>query len=508
MSTQTRVLADLARPRRLRGAVLAVFALITTVLGQPPAPDRSKPPELGPAPTLKLPPIEHLKLSNGLPVVLLQKHEVPVVAMNLIVKGGSSLDPDKKSGLAALAASMMTEGAGRLDALQLADAIDFLGANISVTAGFHYFAVNLYTPVARLDQALPLVADVALRPTFPSEELERKRLLLLTRLLQARDEPSAVATVLFNRTLYGDNHPYGVSSYLDEGTIRSFTVEDIRRFHSTVFFPNNATLIVVGDVRPETLSPKLESAFGGWKPGPAPATTAAQAKQVPERAVFLVDKSGAPQSELRVGLIGAPRLTDDYFTLVTLNSILGGSFSSRLNSNLREKHGYTYGAGSSFGFRLWPGPFMVRTAVQTEVTDKAVAEIMKELEAIRQPIPADELDRGKNYVALHFPARFQSVEEIADQLQELVVYGLPDSYFNDYVGKILTVSQSDVQKAAQKYLQPGRVAIVVVGDRARIESGLRALNLGPVHILSIDDVMGKAPGLGGQPPKPGSTATR
>ncbi len=501
MSNQTRPPVNHTRMLHLLVAVLAVVTLIGPVIGQTSEPDRGRPPELGPPPTLKLPAIEHLKLSNGLPVVLLEKHEVPVVSLNLIVKGGSSLDPEQKTGLAALTASMMTEGAGKLDSLQLADAIDFLGANISVTAGFHTFEVDLYAPVARLDQALPLFADVALRPTFPGEELERKRLLLLTRLLQARDEPTAVATVLFNRTLYGNSHPYGVSSYLDEATIRSFTVDDIRGFHSSVFFPNNATLIVVGDVRPDALLPKLESAFSAWKSGRLPAGVSAEAKQALERAVFLVDKPGAPQSELRVGLIGAPRLTDDYFTLVTLNTILGGSFTSRLNSNLREKNGYTYGAGSSFGFRLWPGPFMIRTAVQTEVTDKAVAEIMKELEAIRQPIPADELDRGKKYVALRFPARFQSVRDIADQLQEMVTYGLPDSYFNDYIGRILTVTQSDTRKVAEKYLDPGRIAIVVVGDRAKIEAGLRALNLGPIHLLSIEDVMGKVPELGRQQPK-------
>jgi zinc protease len=496
MSNQTIPLAKHARMFHLLGAALAVVTLIGPVAGQTSGPDRSKPPELGPPPTLKLPSIEHLKLSNGLPVVLLEKHQVPVVSLDLIVKGGSSLDPDKKIGLAALTASMMTEGAGKLGALQLADAIDFLGARISATAGFHSLSVDLYAPVARLDQALPLFADVALHPTFPSPELERKRLQLLTRLLQARDEPTAVANVLYDRTLYGDHHPYGVSVYLDEETIRSFTVDDIRKYHSSVFFPNNATLIVVGDIKSDALLPKLESAFSGWKSGQVPTSPALEAKQVPEREVFLVDKPGAPQSELRVGLIGAPRLTEDYFTLVTLNTILGGSFTSRLNSNLREKNGYTYGAGSNFGFRLWPGPFMIRTAVQTEVTDKAVAEIMKELEAIRQPIPAGELDRGKNYVALRFPGRFQSVRGIASQLEELVTYGLPDSYFNDYVGRILAVTQSDTQKAAEKYLDPGRMAIIVVGDRAKVEPGLRALNLGPIHTLSIEDVMGKPPELG------------
>ncbi|HXK59326.1 MAG TPA: pitrilysin family protein [Acidobacteriota bacterium] len=472
-------------------AAATVFAGDTLLAQQARVPDRSRLPQLEPPPALKLPPIQRLKLSNGLGIVLLEKHEVPVVAVSLLVKGGTALDPADRSGLANLTASLMTEGAGNRDALQLADEIDFLGAHISATAGYHAFSVNLYTPVSRLDQALPLLADVALRPTFPSEELERKRKQLLTRLLQARDEPSAIASVLFNRALYGSDHPYGVSPFLDEATIRAFTPEDARKFHASLFFPNNATLVVVGAVRAESLLPKLESSFGSWKPGQALSSTERTASQVRERAIYLVDKPGAPQSEIRVGQIGASRLVDDYFTLVTLNTILGGSFTSRLNSNLRENHGYTYGAGSSFGFRLWPGPFTIFTAVQTEVTDKALAEILKELEAIRQPIPAEELERGKNYVALRFPARFQSVRDIADQLEELIVYNLPDSYFNDYVRQILAVTPEAAQKAASRYLDPARVAIVVVGDRQRIEPALRALNIGPVKVLTVDEVMGR-----------------
>jgi len=475
--------------------LVAVLFLTGSLIAQPAGPNRNQPPALGPAPALKLPPIHHLKLSNGLPVVLLEKHEVPVVAIDLLVKAGSSLDPEKKAGLAALTASMMTEGAGKRNALELADEIDFLGANITASSGFHTFTVSLYTPVSRLEQALPLMADVALRPTFPGEELERKRKQMLTRLLQARDEPGSVASVLFNRALYGDAHPYGVSPYLDDATIRAFTIDDSKKFHASLFFPNNSTLVVVGDVKPDILLPKLEAAFGAWKPGQAPVATERAAKQVQQRAIYVVDKPGAPQSEIRVGEIGVPRLTNDYFTLVTLNTVLGGSFTSRLNSNLREKKGYTYGAGSSFSFRPWPGPFTIRTAVQTEVTDKALTEIMKEIEAIRQPIPAGELERGKSYVALRFPGRFQAVGEISAQLQELVIYGLPDSFFNDYVGRILGVTQSAAQQAAQNYLDPGRMAIVVVGDRQKIEPGLRALNLGSVQVMTLDEVMGKAPDL-------------
>ncbi len=484
--------------QRLFWCTLFSFSLATVLSLEAAPPDRSKPPSAEAPAALKLPAIQHLKLSNGLPVVLLEKHEVPVVFLDLLVKGGRALDPQGKIGLAQLTASMMTEGAGSRDALELADVIDFLGAQISASALPHAFSISLYVPVAKLADALPLVSDIALRPTFSSEELERKRRQALTRLLQARDTPSSVASVLFGHTLYGTSHPYGASPFGDEATIRSFTVEDLKKQHGSAFQPNSATLVVAGAVKPNDLLPKLESAFGQWKSGSAPTPQIAEAKQVENRTIFLADKPGAPQSEIRVGRIGVPRLTDDYFSLVVLNTILGGSFTSRLNNNLREKRGYTYGAGSRFDFNILPGPFVVGTAVQTAVTDKALTEILNELEAIRKPIPAEELERGKNYTALRFPSRFQSVGEIADEMRELVLFGLPDSYFNEYVGRIMKVTQSDVQKAAEKYLDPAKVAIIIVGDREKIEAPLRALNVGPVHLLTIEEVMGKAPDLAGK----------
>jgi len=488
--------------RTIPGLILCpvlVFLLAAGVVSLNAAPpDRSKLPPMEAPAALKLPPIQHLKLANGVPVVLLEKHEVPVVYLGLFVKGGQALDPEGKIGLAQLTASLMTEGAGSRDALQLADAIDFLGARVSAMSFPHAFWVSVSVPVAKLADALPLVADVSLRPTFAGEELERRRRQALNRLLQARDTPSSVASVLFGHTLYGTSHPYGASPFGDEATLRSFTVDDLKKQHASAFLANNATFVVVGDVHSKDLLPKLESAFGQWKPGTVPTPQLAEAKQVDNRAIYLVDKPGAPQSEIRIGRIGAARLTDDYFSLVVLNTILGGSFTSRLNNNLREKHGYTYGAGSSFEFNLLPGPFTIGTAVQTAVTDKALTEIFKELEAIRRPVPAEELERGKNYAALRFPSRFQSVSQIATELRQLMTFGLPDSYFNDYVGRVLRVTQSDVQKAAEKYLDPAKVAIIIVGDREKIEAPLRALNLGPIHLLTIEEVMGKAPELAGK----------
>lgn len=460
-------------------------------------PDRSAPPKLGPPPSLRLPAIHHFKLSNGLPVVLMEKMQVPLVQINLVLRAGSAMDTAGKVGLAGLTADMLDKGAGSRDALQLADAIDFLGATFSAQAGTHTSIVSINTPVARVDSALAVLADIALRPVFPEAELARQRKQRLTTLLQWHDEPRAIASVLFNRTLYGDKHPYGRPSLGDEKSLRAFTTADLKRFHNTYFHPNNATLIVVGAVTVPVAQAKLEKAFGDWQTGTLFTATWPGIKQVEKRQIYLVDKPGAAQSEIRIGRIGAPRLTDDYYAITVMNTILGGSFTSRLNQNLREQHGYSYGARSAFSFRPLPGPFLAAAAVQTEVTDKALVEFMKELQRILEPVSDDELTRAKNYVALSFPADFQSVGLVAGNLEELVVYDLPDDYFNKYIDRILAVTKEDIQRVAKKYIDPEHVAIIVVGDRKLIERGVRSLNLGALQLLTIEQVLGKIPRVEG-----------
>jgi zinc protease len=492
-SRQTSVVSGLV----MRPLVLSAFLLaaLGSVSAQSQAPDRSHPPRLGPPPTLTLKPIQHLKLSNGLPVLLYEKHEVPLVQMDLVLETGAVQDPPGKGGLASMTAAMMTEGAGSRSALELADAINFLGAQLYVSAGQHTTAVVLHTPLAKLDSALALMADVTLRPTFAAAELDRQRKERLTALIQWRDEPRALASVVFNRTLYGD-HPYGRYSIGDEKALRSFTPKDLQAFYENGFGPNNATLIVVGDITAGVLMPRLEQAFGTWNRVQPSPVALPKITQVTERRVILVDKPGAPQSEIRIGRIGAPRLSEDYYALVVMNTILGGSFSSRLNQNLRERHGYTYGAGSRFDFRPLPGPFLASSAVQTAVTDSALIEFMKELKGILEPVPMKELERAKNYVALSFPGEFQTVGDISGKLEDLVIYGLPDDYFNGYVQHILSVTQADVLRVARKYLDPNKVDIIIVGDRSQIEEKIGALKLGPITIMNIEDVLGKAPTLG------------
>jgi predicted Zn-dependent peptidase len=473
-------------------------ALVLTIAASTEAqvPDRSAPPELGPPPALVLPAIQRAELSNGARVIMLEKHNVPIVQVNLVVGTGYAFDPQDMIGLANMAADMMDEGAGGRDALQLADEIEFLGARLSVRAGGHQTTVSLHAPLSRLDPALELMADVALEPDFPAEELERKRLDRLNQMLQARDEPRAIASVIFDRTLFPD-HPYGHPAIGYPDAVRAMMAGDLEGWHETYFRPNNAFFVVVGDVTMDEVMPKLEALFGDWQRGRIPSIDWPEAEQVTSRNVYLVDKPGAAQSEIRIGRIGVPRLTDDYYALVVMNTILGGSFTSRLNQNLREEHGYTYGAGSYFDFAQLAGPFQASSAVQTDVTDAALTEFMKELNGILEPVPDEELARAKNFVALRFPSRFQTVSGIAGQLTQLELYDLPDGYFNEYVERILGITQADVQRVAQKYVVPEQMAVIVVGDRATIEEGIQALDLGPISNLTIEDVLGPAPEIGG-----------
>jgi predicted Zn-dependent peptidase len=472
--------------------MLAAFLSLVMASAVAQAPDRTRPPKPGPPPSLALPAIRHLKLSNGLPVVFMEKKTVPVVQLVVVVKAGQVDEPSAKTGLASIAAAMLTDGAGARDALQLADASDYLGARLGASAGAHTTGVSIYAPVSRLDSAIALWADVTLRPTFPAAELERKRKERLTTLLQWRDQPSPLASVAFAKTVY-PTHPYGAIASGTEAGLRSITTDDLKAFHATYFRPNNATIIVVGDVREKDIQRKLESAFGKWKTGKIPRAALPAVTQVATRELTIVDRPGSAQTEIRIGRVGAERRTDDYFALVVMNTILGGSFTSRLMTNLREQHGYAYGASSSFSFRPFPGPFAAGAGVQTEVTDSALVEFMKELRGIREPMPAEDVEKAKNYLALGYPGDFQSVSQIAGQLQELVVYDLPDAYFNEYTTKVMAVTPQDVQRVAQKYIDPDRMAIILVGDRGQIQDKVAALNLGPIKALTVEDVLGPAP---------------
>lgn len=476
--------------RRVLWALLVCASLVASAASQT-LPDRSRPPALAPTPQLDLPSIQKRSLSNGLAVWLIESHEVPIAQLNVVVRAGGGDDPAGKFGTASLTSAMLDEGAGTRTALELADAVEFLGASLVTGSSFDSSAVRLNVPVERLGDALPLLADVTMRPRFPATELDRLRQERLTALLQARDDPASIAPMAFSRIVFGQMHRYGTGLVGTAASLETLTVGDLSAFHAAHYQPANAVLVVVGDVRPEGVLPELEKHFGSWKAGaPARRTNVATAPQLSGRQIYIVDKPEAEQSQIRIGGVGVPRSTPDYFPLLVLNTILGGSFTSRLNQNLREVHGYAYGASSGFDMRLAAGPFVAAAGVQTDKTAEAVREFLHELTRIAEPVPAAEIDKAKNYVALGFPAEFESSGDLSRRLEELIVYQLPDDHFERYIANVQAVTAGALQRAAMTYIQPSRFAVVVVGDRKTIEPGIRALNLGPVRIMSVDEVLG------------------
>ena len=470
--------------RRLSVLVL----LVPTAYAQ--APDRSRPPDLGPPPQLVLPPIEKRMLSNGIPVRIIESHEVPIAQVNLLVLAGGSSDPPGKFGVANLTAAMLDEGAGRRSALELADAIEFLGAVLTTSSSFDATAVRLNVPTKRLPEALGILADVALRPTFPTADLERLRKDRLTSLLQARDEPESIAATAFARLLYGPTHRYGTDLIGTKASISALTREDVRAFHAIHFVPSAAAFVVAGDVRADDAVKLLEQQFDKWK-GASPAMKALpDAPQVKATDVVIVDKPGAAQSAIRIGRVGVARSTPDFFPLHVLNTLFGGSFTSRLNQNLREKHGYAYGAGSGFDMRRAPGPFIATADVQTDKTADALQEFINEFKGLRRPVEAGELSRAKNYVALSFPGDFETTTDLSRKLEELVVYGLPDTYFSTFMANVQAVNAAGVSKAALTHIDPASLLVLIVGDQKVIEPSVRRLNLAPIRHMTIDQVFG------------------
>ena len=476
-------------PRHVLAAACCCAAMLAILQAQ--GPDRSKPPALAPPPPLKLPPIQTRTLSNGLAVWLMESHEVPIVQLSLVIRAGAAEDPPGRYGAATFTAAMLDEGAGSRSALEIADAVELLGGELTTGSSFDASAVRLNVPGQALDQGLPILTDVVMRPTFPEREIERLRMERLTTLLQARDDPSSIAGMAFARILFGPMHRYGTGLIGTETTLKGLTGNDFRTFHGAHYNPSISTLLVVGDVSGEAVIPKLERAFGQWKSTPAPRRAEIDPPPQPKaRQVYVVDKPDAEQSQIRIGWMGVPRSSPDYFPLLVLNTVLGGSFTSRLNQNLRETHGYAYGASSAFDMRRSAGPFVAAAGVQTDKTAEALREFFNELEAIRKPIDATELAKAKNYIALGFPAEFETSTDLSRRLEELAVYGLPMNYYEEYIARVMAVTQEEVQGAAEKYIHPSQAVVVVVGDRKTIEPGVRALNLGPVTVMSVADAIG------------------
>jgi zinc protease len=461
-------------------AMLGIVSVSSAVAGQ--AIDRNKVPALGPPPKVSLPPIVTRQLANGLKLMIVEQHELPLADFILVVGRGGTVDPASKEGVANLTASMLTEGTTNRTSLQIADQIAFLGIGLGSNSSWDASTVSLHTPTAQLDSSLALFSDVVLRPAFPDQDFQRVKKTRLTNLIQLKDRPTAIADQAYASILYGSNHPYGHSLIGTEASITGMSTADLRSFYNSNFVPNNSTLIIVGDVTPAQIEKKIDALFSGWKQATVAPYSFGDAPKAGATTVYLIDKPGAAQSSFRIGSVGVPRSTKDYFALNVLNTILGGSFTSRLNQNLREKHGYTYGARSRFDMRQSAGPFTASAEIVAAKTDSGLVEFMNELNAIRDTVPLVELRKAKRYLQLGMPSDFETTQQIAQQLVPVALYGLPLNYYNNYVTNIEGVTQADVQRVARQYINPSNLAIVIVGDRKSIEAGLKAVNAGPISI--------------------------
>ncbi|HYT82400.1 MAG TPA: pitrilysin family protein [Gemmatimonadales bacterium] len=443
--------------------------------------DRTHPPTLAPPPALKLPAIRTATLPNGLELAAVEMHKVPMVDVSLVLDGGGVRDPADLPGLATFTTTMLQQGAGRRSALDIADEAAFLGAQLNAGAGYDVATVALHVPKRRLAAALDLMADVVLRPAFADSEVTRQRELRRTQLIQQRDEPVAVANVVFPAIVYGAAHPYGRPLAGNDASVAGLTRERVAEFYRRFYRPNGARLLVVGDVTLDEARRLITERFGAWARADLPAAALTPAPAPAPRAIYLIDKPGAAQSVVRIGHVGPARDTPDYFALQVLNTILGGAFTSRLNQNLRETHGYTYGAGSAFSLRRRGGPFVAQASVVTAKTDSSLIEFLKELRRIRdQAVPAPELEKAKQYLVLGLPGDFETTAGAAARFRELFVYGLPLDYFGNYIDRVNAVTAADVQRVARQYIDPDHFDIVIVGDRSQIEAGIRALNEGAI----------------------------
>jgi zinc protease len=446
--------------------------------------DRTRPPESGPPPSLRLPPIERFALSNGVPVLLVEKHDLPLVAIELFFSGGASAVVPARAGLASLTMDMLDEGAGERSALAVSAELERLGVTLQLAAGYDASHVEVLALRTRLAETLDLLGDVVLQPTFLEHEVERVRQERIDLSLELLAEPRSVANDAFARAIYGPAHPWGPPLLGTRRALAALGRADVAAHHERNHHAGNATMVVAGDVTAGALRELLEPRFGAWERRPAPALDLAAPPALERASLWLIDRPGAAQSELRVGCVAAARTAEDYFAVIVLNTVLGGAFTSRLNAKLREEKGFTYGARSAFHTRRWPGPFVAQCAVHTPVTAEAVAVILEQIERLREePVPADELERAMRYVALRLPQRFETVGDVVGRVAEQVQYGLPDDYWSGYVPRLLEVDAAAVQAAARRYLDSRRMAVVVDGDHKEVQGPLEALGL-PLELVA------------------------
>ena len=447
---------------------------------------RTEIPKPGPAKALQVQVPETAQLANGLTVILSTRRGLPIVAANLVVKSGSDTNPADAPGLANFTVSLLDQGTATRSAVQIANQVAQLGATLNANSSMDASFIAARSLKKNFAATLDLAADIALHPSFPAEEIERQRSSRLAQLVQQRENANVLAVRISNLALYGERHPYGYTELGTEASVKGLTRDAMLNFWKQNFVPNNSALVVAGDITMAELRPVAEKVFGAWQRG-MPATPSLSAPAATQARILIVDRPGAPQTQLRVATIGAPRSVPEFQPIQVMNTALGGLFSSRINMNLREEHGYTYGAGSGFDFRRGAGPFAIATGVRTDVTAPAVTEILKEVRGMADsPMKTEELARAKDARTQSLPAGFQTSQAAAASFAQVFIYDLGLDYYSHVAERVTAVTGDQALAAAKKYLVPERMVIVAVGDRAKIEPELRKLNIAPVEVVTPD----------------------
>lgn len=449
-----------------------------------PAVDRSRLPEPGPLPPFPFPTIEKSSLPNGLVIWTVRHPSIPLVSLLLLVKRGAADDPTGREGLAAITLDMLDEGSGSRSSIEMHEELARIGAQLESDIGSDASLIGTTVLSRFSDRAIGLLAEMLARPALREDDFTRVRQLRLHRLTQLRDMPAAVADRTFANLLYGA-HPYGHTPLGSETSLGGMHIDDVRAFHASAMRPGDTTLVAVGDCTHESIRRLAIESFGGWSGPRRPDPPFTSELPRPAR-LNIVPRAGAPQSELRIGHVSVPRNTPDYHALVAANMVLGGQFVSRINLNLREDKGFTYGARTSFDFRRHPGPFTLQVGVHTAATARAIQESLAELDAIRgsRPVTTAELAMGVAALTRGYARNFETAEQVARGVTQLVLHDLPDDYFARFVPAVERVTPDDVTRATERHLHPDRMTTLIVGDLEAIRGDLEGLGLGEPVILS------------------------
>lgn len=422
-------------------------------------------------------------------MIVVPVRKLPVVTVSFVIEAGAVAEPAGQEGVARITARALLEGTQVRTGDALTEGLERLGASLDADAEWDSTSLSMTVLTTRLSEAMALLAEVVLQPAFPERELERLKAERLSEILQRRAEPRGLADDMFARFAYAPESRYAVPEGGSATSVSAIDRERARAFHAARYRAGNTTAIIVGDIGVDDALRAMRSWFDTW---PMQRSNVAEADDSPAlrtRAVHLVEKADAPQSELRIGHVGIPRAHPDYFAALVMNMLLGGLFSSRINLNLREAHGYTYGASSAFDWRRQAGPFLVASAVRSDVTAAAAREVLAEIDRMRaEKVSAEELSLATSYLEGVFPIRYESTAAIARALTAMVVYGLPPDYFDTYRDRVRAITAPDVLRAAREFLHPEEMQLVAVGDPAVVREPLEALELGPLQSYDTEGV--------------------